>query len=308
MILFLYGEDNFRSLRKFKEIIAHYRKIHKTGFNLKYFDFEKNNFEEFKDQFQTKSIFEEQKFFVLKNAFLNSDFKKKFLKNKKGFLNAGQNILFYERGLINQKDPLFIFLKKNSKFQRFDYLKKEKLTSWIKKELKKYNKKIDNDALNLLIEGVGNNLWQASSEIQKLVSYKTAAENIVKKDVELLVSQKIEPKIFTTLDLIAKRKKGEAFALIHQHLKNGDNPLYLLSMIAFQFRNLLILKQRILAKKSVWTLGWHPFLIKKTLQLSLEFSFEELKKIYQKIAKMDVDIKSGKINPEIALELLIAGM
>lgn len=306
MILFLYGEDNFRSLKKLKEIIAHYRKIHQESFNLKYFDFQKDEFEEFRDEFQTKSIFKEQKFFVIKNAFSNLDFKKKFLRNKKEFLGAGQNILFYERGLINQKDPLFIFLKKNSKFQRFDYFKKEKLKNWIKKEFEKYNKKIGMPVLNLLIEFSGNNLWQTSNEIQKLVSYKAKSKIIAKEDVELLVVQKIEPKIFTTIDLIAKKQKGEAITLTHQHLKNGDSPLYLLSMIAFQFRNLLVLKQRILTKKSVWNLGWHPFLIKKTLQLSSQFSFEELKKIYQKIVKMDLEIKTGRIEPELALDLLIA--
>lgn len=306
MILFLYGEDNFRSLKKLNAIVEHYSKVYPSKLNLRYFDLKKDSFQDFRDQFLTRSIFKEKKFLILKNAFSNKEFKKSFLKNKKTFLNSENNILFYQRGAVVKKDPLFVFLKKNSNSEEFVPLKGKKINIWAQKEFKKHNKQIDALALDFLISYTGNNLWQLSNEIQKLINYKADSKIINKKDVKILVPDKIEAKIFKTIDFIAKKERGEALLLLHQHLKDGDSPFYLLSMINYQFRNLLILKNRILAKKSVWSLSWHPFVIKKTLQLSSKFSFEELKKIYQKIARIDADIKSGRINPEMALDLLIA--
>ena len=81
-------------------------------------------------------------------------------------------------------------------------------------------------------------------------------------------------------------------------------------MIAYQFKNLLIVKE--LAEKGfmyasiVKKSGLHPFVVKKNYFACQQFSFIELKEIYRKIFKIDSDIKSGKIEQETALNLLIS--
>ena len=50
----------------------------------------------------------------------------------------------------------------------------------------------------------------------------------------------------------------------------------------------------------------HPYIIKKASWQARKFSFEDLKKIYQKIFQADLGIKTGKIEPETALDMLIA--
>ncbi|MBL7156317.1 MAG: DNA polymerase III subunit delta [Candidatus Pacebacteria bacterium] len=307
MILFLYGKDKFRSLQKLNKIIDRYKNKYKTPLNLRFFNCKEYDFKNFKTQFQTKSMFKEKKLYILKNIFSNPEFQKQFLNNKKVFSESENIILVYEQD--NPKKSLFFtFLIKNSKFQKFDLLTNQKLIIWIKKEFAKYETKIDLGAQKLLIEYIGNDLWHLSNEIQKLSSYKLESKIISIQDIKKMLSPKVETKIFKTIDFIAKKEKRKALCMIHYHLKNGDSPLYLLSMITFQFRNLLILKQKLLHKKSVWQLKWHPFVIKKTLLLSHEFTFEQLKKIYRKIAQTDLDIKTGKINPEMALDLLIAAI
>ena len=58
----------------------------------------------------------------------------------------------------------------------------------------------------------------------------------------------------------------------------------------------------LIAKKS----GIHPFAVQKSFYLCNQFTFEKLKKIYQKIFQVDLDIKTGKIEPELALDLLLS--
>ena len=310
MILFLYGKDDFRSLQKLKQIINKYQKTHKTGLNLKFFDCKNQKFQDFKTQFYTKSMFKEKKLFIIKNAFTSPDFKQNFLKLKKEFIISKNIIVFYTKRDC-AKSAFFNFLIKNSKSQKFNQLKAQELEKWIKQQLIKYQTKIDSDALKLLIKRTGNNLWHASNEIQKLVSFtsnrgKGESKNINVQDIKLLVPLRIELNIFKTIDAIAEKNKQKALRLIHEHLKKGDSALYLLSMICFQFRNLLMVKQRTINKKSVWTLKLHPFVIKKSLALSYKFSLHQLKKIYEKIFYIDLDIKTGKIEAKMALDLLIA--
>lgn len=309
MIIFLYGQDTYRSRQKLNEIIEHYKKIHRSGLNFKYFDGEKLNFQDFKNEVQSVSMFSEKKLIILENIIKNKDFKEKFLANSKKFLGSENIILFYETEEITEKDPLFKFLIKNAKSQEFKSLEGQRLKSWIKKEFSNYQTEITSEALEKLIEFVGNDLWQLSNEIKKLVNYKPK-QRIEVKDIELLVRPKFENDIFLTIDAIAGKNKKKALKLIHQHLEKGDSPLYLLSMINFQFRNLLIMKSGELGHELYANYipipGMHPYVIRKTKQQIKKFTLEELKKIYQKIFQIDLAIKTGKIDPQTALDMFVA--
>jgi len=309
MIIFLYGQDTYRLRRKLNEIIEHHKKIHKSGLNLKYLNLNEKGFEDFKDEFQSISMFAEKKLIILEETFTNQNFKENFLKNSKKFVNSGDIILFYETTETPRSNSLFKFLKKYTKSQEFKLLEGENLKNWVKKEIENYKVKIHPTALEKLIDYVGNDLWQMANEIRKLVSYKEN-KKIEVKDIELLVKPKIEPEIFKTIDALASKNKKQALELIHKHLEKGDNPLYLLSMINFQFRNLLTIRDLIEKNKSPYTLlkeaKLHPFVIKKSYSQAQKFKIEELKKIYQKIFQVDLAIKTGKVEPETALDIFIA--
>jgi DNA polymerase-3 subunit delta len=308
MIIFLYGPDTYRSLQKLKEIVDHYKKVHQEGLNLKFFEGEKFNYQKFKEEIEQRSIFKEKKFLILKDVFLNQEFKDKFLRDSKKYLNSDNLILFFERGEIKAEDSFFKFLKKFAKCQNFQFLEDQKLKNWIKREFQNYKTEIEDSALEKLINFVGRNSWQLSNEIKKLVSYKKR-KKIEKRDVEILIKPKIETDIFQTIDILASKNKKRAIELIHQHLKKGDSPLYLLAMINFQFRNLLLLKSYPFSQRKIneisQKLALSPFLAKKLFFKAQKFSLEELKKIYQKIFQIDLEIKTGKLEPKMALDLLI---
>jgi len=313
MIIFLYGEGTYRAGQKLKEIVEHYKKIHKSGLNLKYFNCQDKSdqviFDDFRDEIRQTSIFKEKKLAIITNPFSNFDFKKKFLAARKDFINSQDIILFYEQGKVNQKDSLFTFLKKNAKRQEFELLGGQRLKIWIEKEFEKYKTQIKSEAIEKLIEYIDNDLWRMSQEIRKLVSYKNKKQ-IKTKDIELLVKPKIETDIFKTTNAVSQKNKKQALELLHKHLEKGDSPLYLLSMINFQFKNLLIIGELIekdnpynaIFKKS----GLHPFVVKKSYFQSQKFTFQELKKIFQKIFQVDLDIKTGRIEPKKALDMFIA--
>jgi DNA polymerase-3 subunit delta len=308
MIIFLYGPDTYRSRQKLNEIIEYYKKIHKSGLNLKFFREEKMDFQNFLDEMKQAPMFKEKKLAVLFDVFSNPEFKKGFLEKGRDLLKSGNIFLIYEINQISEKDPLFLFLKKFAKVQEFKLLEAEKLKNWVKKRFLNYKMEIENHALEKLINFVGNDLWQMENEIKKLVSYKLKSKSgISAKDIELLIKPKIETDIFKTIEAMGQRNKKKALKFIKAHLEKGDSPIYLFSMIHFQFRNLLIIKD--LMEKNLSPYGsnyLHPYVIKKTIPLLEKFSFLELKKIYQRIFQLDLDIKTGKIEPEIALDLLIA--
>lgn len=304
MIYFIYGEDSYRSRQKLNEIILGYKKVHKSGLNLIYIDAEENDFGDFYSNFKITSMFAEKKLIVLKNIFGNAKFQEEFFESVKNIEDLKDIVVIYEDCPADQRTKFFKALQKYVKCQEFGYLAPAQLKKWIQNKVK-----INPDALELLVNFVGNNLWQMNNEINKLLNYKEGGI-VEKENVELLVKPNIENDIFLTIDALAQKNKKQALFLFHKHIDNGENVLYLLSMIAYQFRNLLIIKELIDKKNQYQTIikksGLHPFVVKKSYYLCSQFTLPELKKIYWKIFQIDSDVKTGKIEPETALDLLIA--
>lgn len=305
MILFLYGPDTYRSRQKLNEIVGHYKETHKTGLNLRHFAGQDLDFQDFKNELQTMPMFKEKKLLILSNIFSNQEFKEEFLKNSDKLVKSDQVVVFYEDKEIDRDDSFFKFLKKQAKTQEFLAFNTQQLRNWLKKEFAKHQTlEIEPRALDKLIEFVGNNLWQLSNEVKKLSAFKKA-QKIEAKDIKLLVKSKLDTDIFKTIDALGLRRKSQALDLLHQHLEKGDSPSYLLTMINYQFRNILEIKDLLERGQPLNRSKLHPFVIKKSYQQAQRFTLDELKKLYRKIFEVDLNIKTGRIDPQTALDLLI---
>jgi DNA polymerase-3 subunit delta len=308
MIYLIFGEDTFRANKKLKEIVEKYRKIYQSGLNLRILDLSEKNYENFKEEVDFLPMFSERKLLILKNASQNQEFKEKFLKEIERFEKSKELIFFFEDGSI-KNDSFFEKIKKHGKFQEFKLLDRTRLKIWIKQEFEKSGAKIEEKAIEKLIFLVGNDLWRMSEEIKKLVVFKKE-KKVEEKDIEILISPKPEIDVFKTIDAISARDKKLAFKSLHSHLKRGEKPVVLFSIIKYQFRNLIQVKDLIEKGEKISQiknkLGLHPFVFEKILRISQKFKFEELKRIYQKIFNFDLAIKTGKIEPDLVLDLFLA--
>jgi len=307
MIILLYGQDSYRLREKLNEIISRYQTAAK-GFSLRQLEAEELSLIELENELKKRSMFKEKKLVIIKNLF-SSGLAKRLGDLTEAMLKSDDIFLFWEPGDISAKEPLFALLKKQAKTEEFAPLGEIGLRNWIKKEFSRYGVKISETAIIKLIAFVGNDLWRCANEIKKLVSHQQGG-TVEAKEVELLVKPLIETKIFATIDAIAVKDKRRAFRLIAEHLEAGESPLYLLAMINFQFRNLLVIKDLLEKRQPYYSLakltGLHPFVIKKSSLQAEKFSLDELKKIYQKIFQVDNDIKRGRIEPQAALDFLVA--
>jgi DNA polymerase III subunit delta len=311
MIVFLHGKNSYAINKESNKIIGEYINDSSKKYALRSFDENELDFLSVKNELETGSLFEDKKIIVLRNIFSDKVFKEKFFESAGKFLKYEDVILICQEGDVDKRDGLLRFLLKEAKCKEFLPLAGNELSGWIKEEFGKYGVLADKRATDELILFVGDDMWQLENEIKKLASY-TKGSQVGEKEIQLLVKPKIENDIFATIEYLAQKNKEKALFLTHKHLEKGDSPLYLLTMINFQLRNLLIIKDLMdkkvpyyeIAKKS----GLHPFVVRKTYSQAEKFTFSQLKKIYQKIFQVDLSIKTGKIDPETALDLLISGI
>jgi DNA polymerase-3 subunit delta len=129
--------------------------------------------------------------------------------------------------------------------------------------------------------------------------------------VALLTTYVSEASVFEMVDAIGRRDGATAARLLHRLLEH-DDPLQLFGMMIRQFR-LLIQAREFLneggsPKEIGKAIGVHPFVGEKLAEQTKSFSLEQLETIYHHLLETDLGIKTGKVESELALDLLIAGV
>ena len=117
------------------------------------------------------------------------------------------------------------------------------LKKWVMGLLKKENKLITPDALNLLLDKTGANMENIKREVEKLVCYKYYEEGITAADVEELCIVQIQNKIFDMVEAVAQKDQKTALALYYNLLALKEAPMKILALIARQFNMLLQVKE-----------------------------------------------------------------
>ena len=302
MIIFLYGPDTWRLSKKLAEIVEEYKKRISGDFLV--VDALEERGDRFFAALGQSSLFQGKKFIVVKNVIANKDFKENLLGRMGDVVKSSHNIVFCQEGKVLKTDRLLSSLKKNAQVMEFALLAGEKLDAWIVAEFAAVGRKIERAKARLLAQRAGDDLWNLNNEIQK-ISHCAEPGEIAAGDVEKSGAAAGDANIFATVEAIAQRDKRRALELVKEHIAKGDHPLYLLAMIAGQFRNLLLVKM--CAEEGIPTarLGMHPYVLSKSAAQSRRFKIEELKHIYGLICRADLDIKTGRIDAEAGLDLLL---
>jgi DNA polymerase-3 subunit delta len=329
MIIFLYGDDTFRSRGKLKQIKEKFAKeVDKSSSSLDVMDGEKIDLEEINEVVAAPSLFAKRRMVVIENIFKNKnkeifkalrDYLKK--KNKQG---SGQDtiIVFWEdSGLEKLKtNVLFKFLQVEKIVQEFKTLNNTEAINWIKKEANKRGGIIRGQAAVQLASIFGSDLWQLSNEINKLINFKRGSQpglinidqevDIELSDVENLVRGSTDENIFALTDAISAKNKGKALELFENELQSGVTEAYLFAMIIRQFKILVQIKTALDAglsgRKIQNDLKLHPYVVQKASSQARNFSIEILKKLYQESVEIDYQLKTGQSDAKTALSLMIS--
>lgn len=281
MIIFLYGEDDFRAKRKIRELKDKFlREVDKTGGSIEYVDGKTADLKEINKKAATASLLASKRMIVIEDIFSNKDkdllpevaeyfqakeknkwdniviFSDNSIKAKRKF--GGEEIVKIDadgrdKPLGKKEKTLFDFLSRQKFTQEFKKLNNSELAAWIKKEVEERGGAIAPRAIQTLIGLIGYDLWQIDREIDKLVNFKSgmkpaltsggAPAIIEEKDVEELVKGNFDDNIFALTDALGARNKALALKLLEEQFALGANEIYLLTMMTRQIKIILQARQ-----------------------------------------------------------------
>lgn len=308
MLVFIYGPDTLRSRRRLEEIIQ----TQAASIEVRVFDCENMEIQSIQVELSSQDLFHTSKILVLKDAIQNKELSEQLFELRDILKKTEHTIIFFEGGKADSKNSLVKFLKRSAETEEFENLKGQELRNWILSEFAVFSTQPTPELVGILAQELGDNLWECRNEIAKVAAFVAQTKKAGKEDLAQLRQSKLFVEIFPTIDAIAARNKKRSLELVLRHLEQGDPPLRLLSMIAYQFRNILVVKDLearkisygLIAKQS----GLHPFVVRKCSSLGRVFKREELRGIHEKIFQTDLSMKTGKAEAETALQSFLLSL
>jgi len=163
---------------------------------------------------------------------------------------------------------------------------------------------------------LGNDLWLLNNELNKLINYQRALalprQEIIVDDINQLTRGQLDQGIFVLTDALANKDKALAVQLLAEQIEQGAAEQYLLSMLIWQFRILLQIRQGLdsglSSQKINGLLKLHPYVLQKGLNQARNFNLPSLKNIFNILIKADFKSKTSRLNLETMVDLLIVQM
>jgi DNA polymerase-3 subunit delta len=321
MILFLYGADSFSRRQKLNELKEHFiSTVDALGQSLIVLNGPQTTPQILQEKINSGSLFTKKRMIIIENIFLN--------KNEAIFTtllnicakNTGTDdniIVFNENEIVASKlkaeaKKLNTLLKKQPFVQKFDLLSGNNLSIFAQKEIQKQGGEIETQALSLLCNRVGDDLWRLNNEIAKLTAYvgeKIIDQALIKK----MVKSEANDNIFALTDALGTKNIKLALQLLEEQFAAGLNAEYILVMFQRQFKIMLEIK---IAQNQGTTndtqiaskLKLHPFVVKKTSSQSNKFSLKELNNYWNQLLNLDFRNKQGQADIKSELYALIVGL
>ncbi len=213
----------------------------------------------------------------------------------------------YEK--LDERKKITKQLKRKAKVVEVKKLKDQELMNWIATQARALGVSIEQVAVQDLLTISGQNLMLLTSELQKMSLYVGAGGTITSQIVSDLASKSLEQTIFTLIDFIMTRQTAQAIQLLQQLLKQKEEPIKILALMASQIRTMYTAKS--LAKEGysqqqiASLLKIHPFRVKLALEKARSFQEKELMVILHNMADADYKMKTGQMDKVLLLEMVI---
>ncbi len=312
MVYLLYGTVDYL-INKAIDKIVNDNKINE--FNINKYDLTNSLLTDIVNDASSMSLFDDKKAIIVNNSYIFTGTTKK---------NLEQNTEELENYLNNINDnTILIFIVNNEKLDE-----RKKITKLIKKNgtVKDFNSidnislvknlfedySISNENIKYLISRVGEDSSLLASEIEKIKIYKDKDKNITYDDITNLTTKSLEINNFKLIDAIISKNKAEAFNLYQDRIKLNEEPIAIIISLANQIRIMYQVKQLYLngytENNIASILKIHPYRVKLASQNARKYDSDILLKYLKQLADLDINIKTGKVDKTLGLELFIIAL
>ncbi len=212
---------------------------------------------------------------------------------------------------LDRKTKNFKLLKEETFLLDFGKVKDYALERWASDFFRHRGVRISTLALKKLVDLAGSSLQTLSVEAEKLILYAGSEKVVEDQVVDELIQGSRQHGIFELTNAIARRDRISALRLLQNLLDSGEYPGYINSMIAWQFRRILIAKEMLARGKSTTDIASRLNVrggLEDFIRQVKAVTFESASRMYMRLAEVDDRMKSTNLDEKILLENLIGSL
>lgn len=306
----LYGEESY--LRKqYRDNLKNALIPESDTMNCSIFSGKDININEVVDIVGTMPFFAEKRVVIIENSGWLKNANERAIELVKNIPDT--TYVVFEEEEVDKRGKMFKAIAANGYAACCEMQDEATLKKWIMGLLKKENKMITADALNILLDRTGTNMENIRREVEKLVCYKYYDEGITASDVEELCIVQVQNKIFDMVEAVAQKNQKVALDLYYDLLALKEAPMKILALIARQFNMLLQvkeMKQKGYSEQNIASqTGLNAyFLKKKYIPQASQFKLYQLEDALKACVEAEENVKTGKMPDILSVELIIVGL
>ncbi|WP_050615833.1 DNA polymerase III subunit delta [Bacillus testis] len=314
----IYGPESFISQETIVKLKEHALNGEELEFNVSSFDMEETPVQLAVEEAETFPFMGERKLILIHNPlFLTAEKgKEKVSHNLQALLDYVDNpspfsimVIAAPYEKLDERKKITKELKRKATVIEANRLKEQELHAWAVQQANSFGVDIEDEAVRSLIEISGHNLLLLSNELQKMAFYAKDEGVITVQTVEALASKSLEQTVLTLVDYIMNRRVGQAIELLQALLRQKEEPIKILALMASQIRIMYVSKEMAGKgygqQKIASYLKVHPFRVKLAIDKARGFSQIELMRVLNTIADADYKMKTGQMDKALLLELII---
>lgn len=213
----------------------------------------------------------------------------------------------YEK--IDERKKVSKLFKKKAMTVICSPVREKETRQWIDNIATAHKIRIDPSAHEILEAELTSNLQLLETEITKLALYVGENGVVTKEIAEKMIAPTSNSSALRLVDAVIAKDLHKAISIFKDLQKMKEEPIALISLLAFQFRTLLSVK--LLGQKGYSqfqmqkSIGAHPYVIKIAQSREKQFSVKRLEEIICRLADTDAVMKQGKMEKDLAFELLL---
>lgn len=221
--------------------------------------------------------------------------------------NESTTFIIYLDQNIDRRRKALNTLVKYMKREVYDTLSEEDFQQAVNEDLRNSGLKLDFDSRNELMQRLPLDLDNWKNELEKLKLYP---EKIDREVIRQLVAKPLESNVFELTNAVNTRNTARAIEVYHDLLVNNKNDIQgLIGLLAGQFRFMLqavtLMEQGYNQKEIAEQLNCREGRVYMAFKNSGSRNSRQLLKVLDSLAQLDQNIKSGKVNPQLGLELFL---
>jgi DNA polymerase III subunit delta len=284
-------------------------------FNIMRYDLLENTSDDILEDLQTVSFFAEKKVIVVKNLNeIEKEESESIIHNWVSYFekpNPDVLLFIVLNELMSDQTPVGEALFKYAFIEKVKDMDKSEYPNFARNLFKKYGYTITDDAVDALLERINLDLTLLNQEAEKLMLFAYETKEINERAVLLLVSRNLEENIFELTNALLSKNQTKTIEIFYDLVARNEDPIRILNNIVGKVRELMHTKllvekgyrQDQIAEHFHIKSGRAYYLVKNAQAVNFQILENHLKKL----SKLDYEIKSGKIDKKLGLELYLLG-